>query len=93
MSDGRRHSRPVTNGLSGLSPPFVGRLKDLRPKLDHLRLAADAREALTAAWPEVTIWDDLNLFFGGVHAVRAAPRSGDVSGAGDPRRGGVALIG
>jgi len=56
-------------------------------------LAADAHEALTAAWPEVTIWDDLNLFFGGVHAVRAAPRSGDVSGAGDPRRGGVALIG
>ena len=52
-----------------------------------------ARAALTAAWPEMTLWDDCNLFFGGVHAVRADLRKGDIDGAGDPRRGGVALIG
>ncbi len=32
-----------------------------------------------------------NLFFGGVQAVRKDGRSGRLSGAGDPRRGGVAL--
>jgi gamma-glutamyltranspeptidase/glutathione hydrolase len=32
----------------------------------------------------------LNLFFGGVQAVQRDPESGQVSGAGDPRRGGVA---
>jgi gamma-glutamyltranspeptidase/glutathione hydrolase len=32
-----------------------------------------------------------NLFFGGVQAVRRDPRSGAVTGAGDPRRGGAAV--
>ena len=36
-------------------------------------------------------WPAANLFFGGVHAAR---RFGDggVEGAGDPRRGGVAIV-
>jgi gamma-glutamyltranspeptidase/glutathione hydrolase len=33
----------------------------------------------------------LNLFFGGVQAIRRNPSSGEVTGAGDPRRGGVAV--
>ena len=62
-----------------------GRL-DLEPPL------ADAvYDALARSWPEMTLWDSLNLFFGGVHAVRADFASGDVTGAGDPRRGGVTL--
>jgi gamma-glutamyltranspeptidase/glutathione hydrolase len=32
-----------------------------------------------------------NVFFGGVQAVRRDPATGDVTGAGDPRRGGVAI--
>ncbi|CCQ75167.1 gamma-glutamyltransferase [Magnetospira sp. QH-2] len=36
-------------------------------------------------------WDDLNLFFGGVHAV-SQDRSGVLHGAGDPRRGGVIRV-
>jgi gamma-glutamyltranspeptidase/glutathione hydrolase len=31
---------------------------------------------------------DLNLFFGGVHAVARDPATGELSGGGDPRRGG-----
>jgi gamma-glutamyltranspeptidase/glutathione hydrolase len=44
-----------------------------------------ALEDKAHAWPET------NLFFGGVHAAR---RFGDggVEGAGDPRRGGVAIV-
>jgi gamma-glutamyltranspeptidase/glutathione hydrolase len=33
----------------------------------------------------------LNVFFGGVQAVRRDPGTGALSGAGDPRRGGVAV--
>lgn len=40
---------------------------------------------------EVQRFDAPNLFFGGVQAVRRDPRSGAVSGAGDPRRGGAAV--
>jgi gamma-glutamyltranspeptidase/glutathione hydrolase len=45
--------------------------------------------ALTAADREVVAFHDLNLFFGGVQAVQR--RDGQLLGAGDPRRGGVAV--
>jgi gamma-glutamyltranspeptidase len=38
---------------------------------------------------EVVRFHDLNLFFGGVQAVQR--RGGKLIGAGDPRRGGVAV--
>jgi gamma-glutamyltranspeptidase/glutathione hydrolase len=34
----------------------------------------------------------LNLFFGGVHAVRRDPASGELRGGGDPRRGGSVAV-
>ena len=52
-------------------------------------------EAAQAAFLELEdkahAWPEANLFFGGVHAAR---RFGDggVEGAGDPRRGGVAIV-
>jgi len=36
-------------------------------------------------------WPERNLFFGGVHAARRFA-DGSVEGAGDPRRGGVAIV-
>jgi gamma-glutamyltranspeptidase/glutathione hydrolase len=39
---------------------------------------------------EVVRFHDLNLFFGGVQAVER--RDGELIGAGDPRRGGVAVV-
>ena len=38
---------------------------------------------------EVARWPSLNLFFGGVQAVSRDPVSGELSGGGDPRRGGA----
>lgn len=49
-----------------------------------------AIEALAARWPEHCVWPGLNLFFGGAHAVAAGAHG--FSGAGDPRRGGVAAV-
>jgi len=46
-------------------------------------LDGDAREIVRFREP--------NLFFGGVQAVEHDPRSGVISGGGDPRRGGCAV--
>ena len=40
---------------------------------------------------EVTRFRDRNVFFGGVQAVERDLASGEVTGAGDPRRGGAAV--
>jgi gamma-glutamyltranspeptidase/glutathione hydrolase len=37
----------------------------------------------------VARWPSINLFFGGVQAVARDPASGELSGGGDPRRGGA----
>jgi len=48
-------------------------------------------EALAQAYPGAKVWDDRNLYFGGVHCVLFDEKSGTFDGAGDSRRGGVAL--
>ena len=48
-------------------------------------------EALEAEWPGVEQWPDINLFFGGVHAVERLS-NGEFRAAGDPRRGGAVAI-
>ena len=41
---------------------------------------------------EVVRWPDRNVFFGGVHAVTRDPATGELSGCGDPRRGGAVAV-
>lgn len=50
------------------------------------------RDQLVKTFDQCKVWDDLNLFFGGVHAVQYNGRTGALSGGGDPRRGGVAVV-
>lgn len=38
------------------------------------------------------LWKETNLYFGGVHAVTRDQSTGDFAGAGDHRRGGVAIV-
>ena len=52
---------------------------------------AHERDALFDAFPDTERWPERNLFFGGVHAARRAG-NGSFGGAGDPRRGGVAIV-
>ena len=40
----------------------------------------------------VVRWKGLNLYFGGVQAVARNPATGELSGGGDPRRGGAATV-
>ncbi len=44
---------------------------------------------LEARGYEVVRWHAMNVFFGGVHAVARDPATGELSGGGDPRRGGA----
>jgi gamma-glutamyltranspeptidase/glutathione hydrolase len=55
------------------------------PGIDELAL-----EALQKAGTPVAQWDRENLFFGGCQAVGRELGSGELAGAGDPRRGGSA---
>jgi gamma-glutamyltranspeptidase/glutathione hydrolase len=61
---------------------------DAEPGIDTDALARLEREGY-----EVQRWRERNLFFGGVQAVARDPASGELSGGGDPRRGGAAAVG
>ena len=50
-----------------------------------------AAEALEAEGRKLAPFRDLNVFFGGAQAVGLDPVTGDLSGAGDPRRGGAVV--
>jgi gamma-glutamyltranspeptidase / glutathione hydrolase len=54
-------------------------------------LPEDAESALLALGDNAQAWPEANLFFGGVHAARRLG-DGGVEGAGDLRRGGVAIV-
>jgi gamma-glutamyltranspeptidase / glutathione hydrolase len=51
---------------------------------------ADA-DALAAEGWELARFKELNVFFGGAQAVRRDPATGEMVGAGDPRRGGAVV--
>jgi len=61
-------------------------LIDAEPGVD-----ADALAALEAAGWRLRRWEEANLYFGGVQAVARDAASGELSGGGDSRRGGVAV--
>jgi len=48
-----------------------------------------ALDRIEARGVPVARWPSLNLFFGGTQAVARDPRTGELSGGGDPRRGGA----
>lgn len=53
---------------------------------------AAALDELERRGYQVVRWKGLNLYFGGAQAARRDPVSGALSGGGDPRRGGVAIV-
>jgi gamma-glutamyltranspeptidase/glutathione hydrolase len=71
-----------------------------RPRVHFERGAVEAEpgvdpaqlEALERAGWNVRQWTDLNLYFGGVQAVAYDPETGELSGGGDPRGGGVSRV-
>ena len=66
---------------------FEQGLVDAEPGVDP-----DGLDALERDGFRVQRWAERNLFFGGAQAVARDPESGALSGGGDPRRGGVAVV-
>ena len=63
-----------------------GRELDAEPGIDPAALDALEERGWT-----VRRWAEPNLFFGGVQAVTRDASTGELTGAGDPRRGGTAV--
>ncbi|MCK4938746.1 MAG: gamma-glutamyltransferase [Rhodospirillaceae bacterium] len=66
---------------------FEGELLNLEPGFTD-----EAVNAVKASFENYKMWDDLNLFFGGVHGVMFDPKNKTLTAAGDPRRGGADII-
>jgi gamma-glutamyltranspeptidase/glutathione hydrolase len=66
---------------------FEGDVIQAEPGVDE-----DGLEALEGQGYRVARWRGRNLFFGGVQAVSRDPATGELAGAGDPRRGGAAVV-
>ena len=61
-------------------------LVDAEPGVDEAAL-----RALEEGGWRLRRWEERNLYFGGVQAVVRDPATGELSGGGDPRRGGVVV--
>jgi gamma-glutamyltranspeptidase/glutathione hydrolase len=74
---------PLEQAVTAPRMHLEGDMLSIETGFDEATLAT-----LTAAAPRHHAWPDLNLFFGGVHAV-SIQHGGIFDGAGDPRRGGA----
>src|ERR687896_347864 len=81
------HGLPAQEAVSSPRIHVEGREVDAEPGVDEHALAK-----LEASDWRVRRWSELNLFFGGVQAVARNPATGELSGGGDPRRGGAATV-
>jgi gamma-glutamyltranspeptidase/glutathione hydrolase len=76
---------PLNAAVAAPRIHYEGDLLNLEPPA-----AAETLEALGEAWPRLSLWNAPSVFFGGAHSIERAS-DGTLSGAGDPRRGGVVV--
>jgi gamma-glutamyltranspeptidase/glutathione hydrolase len=81
------HGLPAQEAVSSPRIHVEGREVDAEPGVDE-----DALAKLESSDWRVRRWSEQNLFFGGVQAVARNPATGELSGGGDPRRGGAATV-
>ena len=78
---------PVADAVVAPRVHFEAGVVQAEPGVDEAAL-----QALEARGLGVARWRELNLFFGGVHTVARDPATGELTGAGDPRRGGAVAV-
>lgn len=74
---------PLQEAVAAPRIHYEGDLLNLEPPVSDATLAS-----LRAHWPGIKLWNRTSVFFGGAHSVSLGPGAA-LSGAGDPRRGGV----
>ncbi len=77
----------VAEAVAAARVHYESRTVEAEPGIDE-----GALERLEGRGYEIVRWSALNVFFGGVHAVAREPASGELEGAGDPRRGGAVAV-
>ena len=77
---------PITSAVSSPRVHWENHTFNLEPPLEPEALM----NLIVPESTQVVRWKEQNMFFGGVHAV-AKGVSGEIEGAGDPRREGVAI--
>jgi gamma-glutamyltranspeptidase / glutathione hydrolase len=81
------HGLPAQEAVSSSRIHVEGLEVEAEPGIDEEALAKLER----GDW-RVRRWAEQNLYFGGVQAVARNPETGELSGGGDPRRGGAATV-
>src|SRR4051794_31974708 len=81
------HGLPAQAAVERPRIHVEGQEVEAEPGVDAAALAQLERSGWT-----VRRWEEQNLFFGGVQAVARNPDTGELSGGGDPRRGGFAQV-
>jgi gamma-glutamyltranspeptidase/glutathione hydrolase len=81
------HGLPAQEAVSCPRIHVEGTDVEAEPGID-----SDALDRLEQGGWNVRRWSEQNLFFGGVQAVARNPDTGELTGGGDPRRGGVATV-
>ena len=80
------HRMPVSDAVESPRIHYERGLLSMEPGFSQAVL-----EELKAHFPQHHLWEEKNLFFGGVHTLTTHPKLG-FSGSGDPRRFGVCRI-
>src|SRR3989440_130144 len=78
---------PAEQAVAAPRVHYEGRMVEAEPGVDEEALAALQR----SGWP-IQRFRERSLYFGGVQAVARDPATGELSGGGDPRRGGAAVV-
>jgi gamma-glutamyltranspeptidase/glutathione hydrolase len=78
--------RGVQDAVEAPRVHVEGDLADAEPGVEEAVLA----QLEEAGW-RLRRWENRNLYFGGVQAVARDAETGELQGAGDPRRGGAAV--
>jgi gamma-glutamyltranspeptidase / glutathione hydrolase len=81
------HGLPAESAVACPRIHVEGPEVEAEPGVDEAALARLEQGGWT-----VRRWAEQNLFFGGVQAVARNPETGELSGGGDPRRGGFAIV-
>jgi gamma-glutamyltranspeptidase/glutathione hydrolase len=81
------HGMSASEAVDAPRVHFERGVVDAEPGVDAGQLATLERDG----W-KVERWVERNLYFGGVQAVARDPQTGELSGGGDPRRGGASVL-
>ncbi len=78
---------PLRDAIAAPRLHLEGRRLDMEAGFER-----DISEQIAAGFDDAQIWQEKNLFFGGVHGVGFTPEKGNMWAAGDERRNGCAVV-